>query len=90
MQMPFERLMEYAASLGPDDKAKMMGELAERVGEKPERLMDALAAVRVMRGERTYVSPVDIRGASDPLVRRVAEEDRSGVASGSASPDLFG
>jgi hypothetical protein len=57
MRMPFERLMEYAASLGEADLDKTMGELAGSVGEPPERLADAVTAVRVMRGERTYVSP---------------------------------
>jgi hypothetical protein len=90
MRMPFERLMEYAAGVPPEDRELPMGRLAARVGESADRLADALTAVRVMRGERTYISPVDIRGVDDPVVRQAAEEDRGGVASGSAAPDLFG
>jgi hypothetical protein len=52
--MPFEMLMEYVAGLGEADWDEPMGELAERVGEKAARLADAITAVRVMRGERTY------------------------------------
>jgi hypothetical protein len=89
MRMPFERLMEYAAALDPQDETSV-GELARLVEEEPFRLMDACDAVRVMRGERTYLSPVDIRAVDDPVVRRAAEADRGGVASGSAAPDLFG
>lgn len=88
--MPFERLMEYAAAMPEEGRGLPMGALADRVGESAERLADALTAVRVMRGERTYVSPVDIRAVDDPVVRRAAEADRGGVASGSAAPDLFG
>lgn len=84
MRMPFERLMEYAASLGEDDWAKSMGELAARVGEPAERLSDAVTAVRVRNGERTYISPVEIRAQDDPVVRRAMEEDRGTVLSGDA------
>jgi hypothetical protein len=88
MQMPFEKLMEYAAGLGEADREKTMGELAGPLGEKPERLMDAITAVRVMRGERTYIGPADIRAAGDPLVRQVLLDDQAGVASGLAA-NLF-
>jgi hypothetical protein len=82
MRMPFERLMEYAASLGEEDEATSMGELATRVGETADRLSDAVTAVRVMAGERTYISPVEIRAQDDPVVRRALEEDQHGVFSG--------
>jgi hypothetical protein len=82
MLMPFERLMEYAASLGEEDKTKLMGELAGRVGESPRRLMDAVVAVRVLRGERTYISPVDIRAVTDPAVRKAVEDDRGTITAG--------
>lgn len=82
MRMPFERLMEYAAGLGEDDWALSLGELASRVGEPPERLADAVMAVRVMAGERTYVSPVDIRAVDDPVVLRAAVADRGTIVSG--------
>ena len=80
--MPFERLMEYAAGLGEDDWELSLGELAARVGEPAERLADAVDAVRVMAGERTYVSPVDIRAAGDPVVHRAVLADRGTVISG--------
>jgi hypothetical protein len=82
--MPFERLMEYAASLGPGDLDTPMGELAARVGEPASRLADAVTAVRVLAGERTYVSVAEVRAQTDPVVRRALERDRSGMASGCA------
>jgi hypothetical protein len=56
--MPFEKLMEHVAVLGEEDGALTMGELSARWGEPAERIMDAVDAVRVLRGERTYI-PVD-------------------------------
>jgi hypothetical protein len=91
MRMPFERLMEFAAGLDLErDKDKTMGELARPLGEAPERLMDAIDAVRVMRGERTYISPADIRAASEPVVREVLMQDRGGVASGALTSPFEG
>lgn len=55
MRMPFEKLMEYVASLSPEDQQKTMGELAHAVDEDSSRLADAITAVRVLRGERTYI-----------------------------------
>lgn len=55
MRMPFERLMEHVAALGGEDAAVTMGALSDRWGEPAERIMDAIDAVRVMNGERTYV-----------------------------------
>jgi hypothetical protein len=57
--MPFEKLMEYVALLGDEDRAVTMGTLAERWNEPAERIMDAIDAVRVMNGERTYI-PVTV------------------------------
>jgi hypothetical protein len=57
--MPFEVLMVYASSLSAEDEALTMGQLSERWGEPAERIMDALDAVRVLRGERTYVTVDD-------------------------------
>lgn len=55
--MPFEKLMEHVAALGDDgDRALTMGQLSERWGEPAERIVDAVDAVRVLRGERTYIS----------------------------------
>ena len=56
MRMPFEKLMEHVAAIGPGEKHLPMGAFAERWGEPTERIMDAIDAVRVMRGERTYIS----------------------------------
>jgi hypothetical protein len=84
MRMPFERLMEYAAGLSEDDRQRSMGELAGRVGETADRLGDAVTALRVMAGERTHISPAEVRAQTDPAVRRAAERDRCGVKSGFA------
>jgi hypothetical protein len=54
MRMPFERLMELVAALGPDD-GLTLGALAERWGETRARTGDAIDAVRVVNGERTYI-----------------------------------
>ena len=53
--MPFEKLMELVADLSDEDKALPMGVLAERWSEKAERIADAISAVRVLSGERTYI-----------------------------------
>jgi hypothetical protein len=84
MRMPFERLMEYAAGLSKEDESLGLGELAARVGESPDRLCDALTALRVMAGERTCISPSEVRAATDPVVRRAREADQRGVMSGFA------
>jgi hypothetical protein len=55
--MPFERLMENVAGLSEEDQARPLGDLSRRWGEPPERIMDAADALRVLRGERTYVTP---------------------------------
>ena len=85
MSIPFARLMEYAASLTPEDLEEPLGQLAARAGVFPERLADALEAVRVCNG----VTPAGIRAVDDPVVREALETDRSGMASGVAAPDLF-
>lgn len=53
--MPFQKLMEQVEALGPFPDVTM-GELSERWGEEPLRIMDAVTAVRVLHGERTYIS----------------------------------
>lgn len=83
--VPFDRLMEYAASLSEEELAEeSLDQLAARVGVFPERLSDAIVAVRVTRA-----SPVSIRAQMHPAVRRAVEADRRGVASGFVAPDLF-
>lgn len=59
MRMPFEKLMEHVTDLSDEDAALPMGQLASRWGEPAERIMDAIAAVRVLNGERTYI-PVEV------------------------------
>ena len=54
--MPFERLMEHVAALSDEDKDLPMGVLSGRWGEPASRIADAIDAVRVMNGERTYVT----------------------------------
>ena len=60
--MPFEVLMVYASSLSAEDADLPMGELARRWGEPAERIADAITAVQVLRGERTYVTCTDTIG----------------------------
>ena len=58
VRMPFEKLMELVGELKDleEPMALTFGDLHTRWGEPPERIMDAVTAVRVMRGERTYIS----------------------------------
>lgn len=56
MRMPFEKPMEHVAAIGPEEKELPLGVFAERWGETAERITDAIDAMRVMRGERTYIS----------------------------------
>jgi hypothetical protein len=78
MSVPFERLMEYAASLTAEDLAEPLGQLAARAGVFPERLADAMTAVRVCNG----VTPAEIRAVDDPVVRRALEADRGTIVHG--------
>lgn len=55
MRMPFEKLMEHVAAIGPGEREFPLGVFAERWGESAERIMDAINAVRVLNGERTYI-----------------------------------
>lgn len=80
MSIPFEVLVEYAASLTEDDMEEGLDQLAARAGTFPERLADALAAVRLVR-----LSPAEIRASMHPAVRRAVEADRGGVASGAVT-----
>jgi len=63
MRMPFEKLMERVASVGPEEKGLPLGVFAERWGEPAERITDAIDAVRVLRGERTYIGWDEAGGA---------------------------
>lgn len=57
MRMPFERLVEEVNKI--DDWNVTIGQLSERFGEPNERILDAIDASRMLRGERTYISPQD-------------------------------
>lgn len=54
--MPFERLMEQVGALSDEDAALPLGALSARWGEPVSRICDAIDAVRVMAGERTYIT----------------------------------
>lgn len=78
--------MEYAASLTEEDLAQpdALSQLAARAGTFPERLADAMVAVKVARA-----TPLSIRAVMHPAVRRALDADRGGVASGFTAYDLF-
>jgi hypothetical protein len=80
VSVPFEVLVEYAASLTEDDMEEGLAQLAARAGTFPERLADALVAVKLVR-----LNPAEIRASMHPSVRRAVEADRSGVASGAVT-----
>ena len=82
MRMPFERLMELVAALDENGRHAPFGQLAERWGEPASRIADAVTALQVLAGERTYVSAVEVRAQTDPVVRKALEVDGRGVASG--------
>ena len=84
MRIPFERLMESVAGLSEADAQLSLGEVAARLGEPdPGRVADAVTAVRVASGERTYI---EIRAEDDEVVRRALDEDRGGLVSGWLPP----
>ena len=58
MRMPFEKLMELVAELGRGDEVTL-GELSRRWGEPVQRVADAIDAVKVLRGEPSYI---EVRG----------------------------
>lgn len=59
MRMPFERLMEEVERIGSEDKDITLGQLAQRLSQSTDRIMDAIDANRVVRGERTYIGLED-------------------------------
>lgn len=56
MRAPFEKLMQWVTELPAEDWTLMFGELSKRWDEPVERIMDAIDALKVMRGELTYIS----------------------------------
>lgn len=84
MSIPFEKLMEAVAALPEADPQLTLGEIARRLGEPDiRRIADAIVAVRVASGERTYV---EIRAEAQPAVRQALDEDRGTIISGTATP----
>jgi hypothetical protein len=78
--------MEAVAGLSEADTSLSLGELASRLGEPdPWRVADAIMAVRVASGERTYI---EIRADEEPAVARALEADRGTIVSGWLSPPL--
>lgn len=57
MRMPFEVLVDYMNALTDEEEKMTLGELSKKFGEPVDRIMDAATVVRVLRGERTYISP---------------------------------
>jgi hypothetical protein len=55
MRRPFERLVEMVDALD-SDRDVTLGELSERWSEPVERIMDAIQASKMLRGEPTYIS----------------------------------
>lgn len=55
MRIPFERLAEQVAGLSAEDQELSLGTLAERFGVTTARLCDAVDALKMLRGERTYL-----------------------------------
>jgi len=76
--------MEAVAGLSEADAQLSLGEVASRLGEPdPWRVADAITAVRVASGERTYI---EIRAQDEPVVARALEADRGTVVSGWLPP----
>jgi len=67
--MPFEKLIELVAALSEDETRLPIGVLADRWHEPSERISDAIEALRVLYGERTYI-PIEIPPADVILQRQ--------------------
>lgn len=57
MRRPFERLVAMVNEL--EDRDVTLGQLSKSWDEPVERIMDALDASRMLRGESTYISLKD-------------------------------
>lgn len=55
MRRPFAVLMEILEDLSPDEMKMTLAQLGDALGEDTHRLMDALDANKVARGERGYI-----------------------------------
>ena len=84
MRIPFERLMEAVAGFSEADVQLSLAELAGQLGEPdPWRVADAITAVQVAAGCRTYV---EIRAQDSEVVRQALDDDRGGIFSGWLAP----
>jgi hypothetical protein len=55
LSMPFQKLMELVEAVHANESRDItIGELSHRWDEPPNRIMDAIDAVRVKNGEQTY------------------------------------
>ena len=53
--MPFGKLMELVTAALNKEGDVTLGELGERWGETPQRIGDAIDAVKVLNGEPSYI-----------------------------------
>jgi len=70
VRMPFGKLVELVSSLPEEDWNLPMGKLAERWGEPSARIGDAIDAMKMLRGELTYLPVVaepDEEGNDGPV-----------------------
>lgn len=82
MRIPFERLMEAMASLSETEAQLPLAELARRLGEPdPWRVADAITAVQVACGMRTYI---EMRAQDSETVRLALDADRGTIITGTA------
>lgn len=55
MMRPFAKLMEMVEDEIASDADQTIGQLAKKWGEEPRRVMDAIDANKVVRGEKGYI-----------------------------------
>lgn len=56
MRIPFEKLVHLIEDVGDEDPTVTIGGLARRFDVSTERVMDAIDASKMLRGEITYIS----------------------------------
>lgn len=76
MRMPFGRLMELVAAALDREGDVTLGELAGRWDETPQRIADAIDAVKVLNGEPSYIE-VTAQALSCAHLAAVQAADRS-------------
>lgn len=65
VKMPFERLMELMAQELNTNRTLTLGDAALKYNESMERVADAIDALKVVNGVRSYIRIVDLEGGSD-------------------------